>query len=296
MSAPTHWTAWALLTVAPLTWGGNFVVGRLMRDDLTPLELSFARWALALAVLAPFTARAVWRQRHLVARSWRLLFTLGATGIGGFHFLVYLALQSTGAINAGLFLSLTPVFIVALSFALFGERITPRQALGIAVSLAGAVVLVMRGDPGALARLGFNTGDLWMIVATPLWAFYSAILRRAPAAIDGPVLITVTIALGLAVLAPFVAWHTAVRGFSAMGPATWAGVAYVALFASVLAYLCWNRGIAAVGANRGGLFMHLVPVFSALLGVAVLGERLQTYHVAGAALVVAGIWLTTARR
>ncbi len=285
--------AGALLVVPPLAWAGNFVVGRLVRDAITPLELSFARWSIALLVLLPFTARAVWRQRAVVAGSWKLMLLLGATGIGGFHFLVYLALQSTGAINAGLIMSLTPVLIVALSFLLFRERVTSRQAAGIAVSLTGAVVLVLRGEPATLTALSFNPGDAWMLAAVPLWAFYSTVLRRKPAEMRPLVLLTVTIALGLAVLTPFMAVRAAAGAVSAMSVEAWGAIVYVALFASVIAYVCWNKGIATLGANRGGLFIHLLPVFSAVLAVVVLDEALRPYHLAGAALVFCGIWLTT---
>jgi drug/metabolite transporter (DMT)-like permease len=287
--------AYLLLAIAPLTWSGNFIAGRLIRDSLTPLEMSFLRWVIALLILAPFTISAVWRQRAVIARSWKFLFLLGATGIGTFHLLVYVALRDTTAINAGLMMSLTPVIIVMFSYLLFQERISQLQTLGIIISLMGVVVLLARGDIRELTHLQFNKGDLWMLAAVPLWSFYSALLRRTPREVQPLVMVTVIMVAGIAVLTPFMAFRLATVGLSPLTITNTGAVLYVAVFCSVIAYLCWNKGIAMVGANRGGLFMHLTPLFSALLGMLILNEQLRVFHLTGAILVFTGIYLTTSR-
>jgi drug/metabolite transporter (DMT)-like permease len=288
--------AYLLLAVSSLTWGGNFVVGRYVHDQVPPIALSFWRWALALAVLLPFTFVATLRQRQLIVRHWRILATLGATGITIFHILVYQALHYTAAVNAALFLSTTPVFIVALSWMLLRDRLQVRQALGIVISLLGAVVIIMRGEIGRLLQLQLNAGDLLMLAAVPNWALYSVLLRRLPPSFHPMALVTVIALFGLVFLAPLYGWELAHGGGFEVNRSTVSAILYIGLFASVLAYICWNRGVALVGANRAGLFMHLVPLFSAVLGVVALNEPVRLFHLVGAALIFGGIYLVTGAR
>ena len=285
--------AYLLLCVSALAWAGNFIVARYVHDQVTPITLSYGRWGLALVILLPFTLKQVFRQRELVRAHLKLFALLGLTGMALFHSFVYAALESTGAINAALILSLTPVFIVLLSWVLDNEPIAPAQAAGIGLSLLGAVVLITRGDAAAVRALDFNRGDLWMLAAVPNWALYSVLLRRRPAAVQPMVLLTVTIAAGLAFLTPALILELARGSDFRFGKETIAGIVYVALFASVIAYICWNRGVSVVGANRAGLFMHLVPAFSALLAIALLGESLLPHHALGIGLIIAGIYLAT---
>ncbi len=285
-----------LLAIATLTWAGNFIVGRYIHDQIPPVSLSLWRWLLAFALLLPFTLPALMRQRHVILEHWRLLAALGASGIAVFHVLVYLALRHTEAINSALFMSTTPVVIIGFSWLLFRERVTRLQALGIAASLAGALILITRGDPGLLLSLQFNRGDLYMLIAVPNWALYSVLLRRLPPGLHPLALVTTVAAFGLVFLAPAYAWELARGGHFALNAATIGSVLYIGVFASVIAYLCWNRGVATVGANRAGLFMHLIPLYSAILAVALLGESVQSFHLMGAAFIFTGIYLTNRGR
>jgi len=287
--------AYLLLCVSALAWAGNFIVGRYVHDQVTPITLSYGRWALALLILLPFTLRGVLRQLELVRTHLKLFALLGLCGMTLFHSFVYAALESTSAINAALILSLTPVIIVLLSWVLDRENIGLVQAAGIGLSVVGAGILITRGDASVIRALDFNRGDLWMLVAIPNWALYSVLLRRRPPTVEPMVLLTVTIAAGLAFLTPAFVFEIA-RGpdFHFSGK-TVASLVYVALFASVIAYICWNRGVSVVGANRAGLFMHLVPAFSAVLAIAVLAESLLLYHGVGIGLIIAGIYLATSR-
>lgn len=285
-----------LLTLAPLTWAGNFIVGRFIHEQVPPVSLTMWRWLIALAVLLPFTVPVLLRQRHLIRRYWKLIAVLGITGTALFHTLVYQALYFTEAINAALFLSTTPVVIVGLSWLLFRDPVTSRQALGIVISLCGAIAIIMRGDFSLLLQLQFNKGDIWMLAAVPNWALYCVLLRRLPGEFHPLVLLTATVAFGLIVLTPAYLWELITVGAFAINAATVASIFYVGLFASVIAYICWNRGVVLVGATRAGLFMHLVPIFSALLAISILGESLRTFHLVGIALVFTGIYLTNAPR
>ncbi|MDW8318272.1 MAG: DMT family transporter [Anaerolineae bacterium] len=273
-----------------LFWAGNFIVGRALRHEVAPIALSFWRWTVALAVLLPLTAAELWAQRDLLRQRWRSLAILGFTGVTAFQTCVYLALQTTTALNALLFLSLTPAAIAAGSWLFLGERLTARQAAGIGVSLVGAVVLIVRGDLGTLLGLRFARGDLWMLAAVLLWAIYSIVVRRRPTALSQLGFLSATVVAGMLFLAPMyaVAALTGHGGFH-VTPATVAGVIYVALLPSVAAFVLWNRGVQRLGPNRTGMYLHLMPVFGAVLGVLFLGEAIALYQVVGAGLVFLGI-------
>jgi drug/metabolite transporter (DMT)-like permease len=290
-----HPVAYLLLCISALAWAGNFIVARYVHDQVTPITLSYGRWGLALLILLPFTLRSVLRQLDLIRTHLKLFALLGLCGMTLFHSFVYAALESTSAINAALILSLTPVIIVLFSWILDREHIGLVQAAGIGLSVFGAGVLITRGDPSVIGALDFNRGDLWMLIAIPNWALYSVLLRRRPPAVEPMVLLTVTIAAGLAFLTPAFIFEIARGPDFHFNAKTVASLVYVALFASVIAYICWNRGVSVVGANRAGLFMHLVPAFSAVLAIALLAETLFLYHVLGIGMIISGIYLTTSR-
>lgn len=288
--------AYALLAIATLTWAGNFIVGRYIHDQVTPVTLNYGRWGIALLILLPFTFRSVVRQLPLILRHWRLFALLGLLGIAVFHTITYAALASTGAINAALILSLTPVVIVGLSWLLDREIVSAWQFGGILISLAGAVALITRGDVSVIRTMDFNRGDIYMLIAIPNWALYSVLLRRRPYNVEPTVLLTVAIAAGVLFMTPLMVIEL-LRGSSfRVNVETTLSVAYLAVFASVIAYFCWNRGVEIVGANKAGLFMHLVPAFGTLLAIVILGESFAGYHVAGIVLIVTGIYLTTSHR
>jgi drug/metabolite transporter (DMT)-like permease len=290
---------WLLAALPPLFWAGNFVLARALHADLPPLALSFWRWALALLILLPFGLPALWRQHALLARHWRLLLALALLGITGYNTLLYTGLQDTTATNALLLSSATPVLIVALSFALLGERLRLAVLAGLALSLAGVGLIVSAGAPTRLLDIGLQAGDAWVLAASLDWALYSVLLRRRPAGLEPLGFLTALMLLGLPPLAGLYAWQLGSATDAGLGfvpnAANLTAIGYVALFPSVLAYIFWNRAVAELGANRTGQYMHLVPVFGILLGVLVLGERLAWFHAAGAALIAGGI-LWSARR
>lgn len=277
-----------MLMAAALLWAGNFVAGRAMGDSISALGLNVWRWSLALMILLPLALPELRRCGQEIRASWRYLALLGLTGVAAFHVLVYKALEHTTATNALLVLSTAPAVIMLLSRAAFGDAIRPVQWLGIVVSFAGAVVLICRGDPAALAALRLGDGELWMLAAVPTWSVYSVLLKRRPRTLPDRSILTVSTAIGLLWMMPLVLASPRVL-VVAWTPELAAGVAYIGIGASVVAFLCWNRGVALVGPARAGVYMHLMPVFGALLGFLLLGEALQPYHALGAALVATGI-------
>lgn len=282
-----------VLVIPPLCWAGNFVIGRATHAEITPLMLTFARWLVASLVLAPFAALAAWRARAALLRHWRLLTILALTGVVGFQYCVYRGLQTTTAINGVLIIATIPVVIPLIAYLLDGARIGGRQRLGIAISLAGVVVIVSKGDPTALGALSLTAGDGWMALAVPNWALYSVLVRRRPAAIPPFVLLLATALIGVVALAPAVA---AAVGAGALPVASWGvglSIGYVGIFASVLAFAAWNHGIARIGASRAGVFIHLMPPSAAVLAMVFLDERLAPFHVPGIALIGIGLWLAS---
>ncbi len=284
------------LSLASLFWSGNFVVGRAVHGRIPPVGLAFWRWTVALAILAVVARRPLAAQWRTIARAWPIVVPLGILGVGNFNMLVYVGLQDTTATNALLLQSACPAFIVAISAAIGAGRPSPRQLAGIAASLAGVLVILARGAPGALGSLAISPGDLWVLAAVLSWAIYTLLLARRPEGVDPLALLAVLVLVGVLWIAPWYALEIARGGRIRPDAVTLASVAYVALFASVGAYALWNAGVAHVGASRAGVFLHLMPAFGLVLAIAVLGERLRVFHVAGIALILGGVYLAGVAR
>jgi drug/metabolite transporter (DMT)-like permease len=288
--------AWAWLVSAPLFWAGNFIVGRALRGDAPPITLNFWRWAIALAILIPLTRGQLRQHREALLRAWPLVLALGLTGIALYQVLAYFALSMTTAISAALVGATAPLAIALCAWAAYRDPIAPRQGLGLLAALCGAAIVITRGDLAALLGLRLGQGELLMAAAVGVWAVYSVLLKRAPAGVPGLTLLTASALAGLALMAPVYLWRLAAGERMALSPTTLLGVGYTALFASVLAFFAWGRGVAALGPSRAAGFINLLPIFTALLSVALLGEQIAPYHLAGAALVFLGIALAGGAR
>lgn len=281
-----------LLTLAVFFWAGNFIVGRAVRADVPPVALAFWRWFFA-AILVTVMAR-----RHLSAdlaklrRSWGIVLLLAFAGIACFNTLVYIGLQHTIAVNALLMQSLMPVMIVGLSFLLFKEKIDLIQAAGVALSLLGALTIIGRGSLGVLLSLSLNRGDILVFIAVAGYAGYSIGLRKRPA-VHPLSFVAATFILGDLLLLPLYIWETMAGRSLHLDAPTVMAISYVAVFPSIVSYLCFNRGVELVGANRAGMFIHLIPVFGSVMAIVFLGESLQLFHIVGILLIAAGISMAT---
>ena len=283
----------AALIAATLLWGGNFVAGKALAGDVPPTAISFLRWSVALLVLLPLGFGELRRHRALLLAHWRLIAAVGATGIAGYTLCFYQALAATTAINALLFVSTAPLLITLANWCVFRDRVTPWQVLGTVVSSLGTVVIIAQGDATLLLALRFNRGDLWMVAGVLVWVAYSLLLRRRPSALPSQPFFTASVLAGTALLAPLYCWQFAYGERLALTGPVAAGVLYVALGVSALGYACWTRGVAAVGPDRAGTFLHLIPVFGTTMAIIFLDERLAPYHLSGAAMVAAGIGLAS---
>jgi len=285
-----------LLALAMLCWAGNWVVGRAVHGEIPPFTLNFWRWLGSLFVILPFAWPSLRREWPLLLLNWKWVFPMAAIGASVFQSLIYLGLQSTTALNGALINAAVPVFVVLIAWPVLGERIGARQAAGILISLAGVVVILVRGDGAVLRSLRFNPGDLWILGAMPLWSLYTVLTKRWPAGLSRMSFLAALAGIGVVCQAPLYGYELAAGQVLRLTPANLAAIAYVAFFASFLAYVFYNNAMAHAAPAVAGLFHHLHPAFTALLGMIFLGEKPGWFHGAGILLIASGLALTTTTR
>jgi drug/metabolite transporter (DMT)-like permease len=280
-----------------LFWSGNAIIGRAAPQfDMPPIGFNFWRWTLALAILVPFAAAELRRDRAALKAGWAWFVAYGAAGICFYNVFFYIGLQTTTAIQAALVISVLPAIVLLLAWMIYGERMTARQAVGACISIPGATLVILQGRVGALADVAFVRGDLWILAAAFAWAVQILMLRRMPKGVGFVTFQTVAIATGVACMLPF--YLTEELAGHPM-PITWEAIGFVAyggVIGGVLGFTFWNFGTIRIGAQAAGYLSNLYPIFTALLAVTLLGERLLWYHWIGGAMVLGGIALATSAR
>lgn len=282
-----------LLVLCVLFWSGNFVLARAMSQEIPPVALSFWRWAVATLVILPWALGPLRRNWPLLRQHLGRMLLLAALGVAGFNTLVYLGLQHTTAINGLLLQSSLPLQIIILNAVLFRHPTSALELGSVFLSLAGVLLILAAGDLTRLLQGGWNPGDLWILSAVLVWALYSTLLRWRPPGLDPLAFLGFTMLTGTLLILPLWLWELSTGVSPEMTANSLLTVAYVAIFPSVLSYLFWNRGVAEIGANRAGHFIHLNPVFGSLLAVGLLGETFAWYHAVGALLVAIAIWISS---
>jgi len=285
-----------LLVLTTLFWAGNFNVGRAISGEVPPVGLSFWRWVLAFSLLLPFAYRPMKQQWSVMREHLGLIIVLSALGVAVFNSFVYLGLQSTSATNGVLMQSVCPILIILLSTLFFSDKANTQQWLGVLVSLSGAAVILVRGDINVLWTLDFNQGDLWILSAVISWSIYTVLLRKLPPALKGLPFLGYSMLFGLLLILPFYLLESWLGRTMPITLTSVLGVSYVAVFASLLAFLFWNNATSRLGANRSGQFIHLIPVFGLSIATLVLGEQLQYFHFLGMLLVAIGLVLANMKR
>jgi drug/metabolite transporter (DMT)-like permease len=282
-----------LLTLPPLLWAGNAIVGRLVHDQLPPVLLNLLRWTIAFLILLPLAGPVFGREAGMW-RSWKLFAMLGLLGIGMYNALQYLALQSSTPINVTLVASGLPVWMLLTGRLFFGVPVARRQVAGAVLSITGVVLVLARGEWRHVLELRLVAGDLFMILATIAWSFYSWLLMRAkePAALraDWAGFLLAQVGFGVLWSGGFALGEQALGAIAVQW--SWmlaAALLYVAVFPAVIAFRCWGEGVRRAGPSIGAFFVNLTPLFTALLSSAFLGEAPHGYHVAAFALIVGGI-------
>lgn len=288
-----RFTAWLVLAATLLLWSGNWIVARAVRDDISPGLATSGRLVIVAAILLPFAWRGLAAKLPAFSRrDWLILWLLGFSG-GGLHLsLQWLGLHYTTATSATLYLSTAPIFILLLAAPLLGERIVPRQWLGVAISFAGVVVIGMQGR---LLQPTFNVGDLCALASMAMWGSYTVFLRMRHDALDTVEFLAMVCLLGLVFMTPWVVIEYFVGMQLRLTPAGAAAVLYSAIGSLLLAYAGWSYVVKRMGASRAGVTMHLMPAIAVVLAAIFLGERPYWYHFAGVLLILAGVALASTR-
>ncbi|AXK82860.1 DMT family transporter [Pseudolabrys taiwanensis] len=284
-----------LLALAGLCWSGNHLVGRAMAGEVPPIGASTLRWLVPLALVLPLARPHLARDWPEIRKHWPALLWLGMTGGAMFSILQFVGLRYTTALNVSVLNSLVPVLIIAVGTLMFRDRITGFQIAGIITSSLGVLVVISRGQFDTLRQFAFNWGDLLTVLSMLFFSVYAACLRLRPR-INGWSFLVVLAAISVVVTLPL-AIAEAYTGTTFK--ATWltfGSLAYVSIFPSVVAYAAWNRGVELIGANRAGPFLHLVPIYTAILATTLLGEPLALFHIVGFGLILSGVWLASVRK
>ena len=294
---PASWLnnqPYLLLSLTSLFWAGNIVLARHVGSHVPPLTLTAIRWFGVFFILLPFAWPHLQRDWPALRARLPLMLLLSATGFAYNNAISYWAMQYTQALNALLIQSAGPLFVALWSLMLFGVRLTGAQFAGIAISLTGVLTIVLRGDLWALASISFNRGDMMFASSLVSFGLYSALIPRRPRTHQLS-FISFTTCCGALMLVPFSLWELSSGATLQLDALTLATLAYVLVFPSTLAYLFYNRGVMLIGPNRAAPFFHLVPVFGSAMAILLLGERLQLFHLAGYALVLAGVVIASRR-
>lgn len=280
-----------LATLTMLFWAGNTLLGRAIVDVVPPVALAQMRWTGAFVLMVPFAWPHLRRDAALVRRHIVSLSILAFFGITVYNTFLYIGVHTTSAVNAAMLSSLFPMTVAALGFIIYRDRLTPMQGLGIALSCIGAAIILSHGSLAFAMSFRFVVGDLWILASMVAYSLYTVLLKGRPP-VHLLTLVTVTIFLGQLFLWPF----TIAEGLAGervhFDAPTVASVVYVVIFPAILAYLCFNRAVALIGSNRIAPFFHLIPVFTSIGAVLLIGEVIAPYHLAGWTLIVVGIVAT----
>lgn len=296
--SPITWLSnqpYLLLSLTSLFWAGNIVLGRYVAGHVPPITLAFIRWGGAFLLILPFAWTHLLREWPSIRANMRMMLILTSTGIAAYNTIAYIGLQYTQALNGLLIQSAGPLFVAVWSLILYGARLTLGQALGILVSLVGVLTILLRGDLEALTSVAFNKGDLIFAGALLIFCIYSAMMPHRPR-IHALAFLGFTTGVGAAMLIPFVAWEIQSGYTLTFDRETLLALGYVIVFPSTLAYLCYNRGVELIGANRSAPFYHLIPVFGSVLAIGFLGEEPRLFHLVGYALVLSGVFIAARRQ
>ncbi|WP_020407587.1 DMT family transporter [Hahella ganghwensis] len=285
------WLPYAGLVCTSLFWAGNAIVARGVNDMIPPLALSFLRWSACALLVSPFMYRAYRRHHAIIRLHWKRILILSFMSITTYNSLLYVSAQYTSALNITLVTSLMPITTIALSAPLLGAAVGLRSIAGIICAFAGALYVILKGDPGALWRLELNTGDSIMAIAMLIWSLYSILLRKWQIPIPGFDLFLIFLGIGVVMISPFYLAEFHIRGGFEISNQLIFAIVYVAIFPSLLAYVFWNFGVTQTSPSTASLFFYLTPLITALLAIPFLGELPQIYHGIGGLIIILGLWL-----
>ena len=286
-------TAYIFLLFAALFWSGNFIVGKAASlYEIPPFTLNFYRWLFAWLILAPFTLKEIFEKKKYILENIKLIMILGIASITLFNSIVYYSLNFTNVISGVLMISTIPVMIIFFSSIFKIEKTNAYQISGVIFSLFGVVMIITKAELNLLLNLNFNKGDVWMVVAMFSWAIYSALLKKKKHKLSQISLLETIISMGLIFLFPIYIIEMKMGYHVTLNVPFVLTLVYVVLFPGLASFIFWIKGISIIGANRSGIFLHLMPIMSTILAIIIFEEKFMFYHLVGAILILIGIFLS----
>jgi len=281
---------------ATAIWSGNFIIARDLNESIPPISLAFWRWVVAVLVLTPFAYKKLITEWKILKKNSLYLSIVSFLGVTVFNTLIYVAGHTTTAINLSLISITFPVFIVILSRVFYKETITIYKTIGILLVLFGVVLLITKGELSKLLNLSFAIGDTWMLLAAIIFALYSILLRKKPTELSVSGFQLSTFILGLVFLFPFFIWQTLSSPPIQFESKTIFSILYVGIFASLTAYILWNKAIVNIGATNAGIIYYTLPIFSGFLAYLFLDETIGINHLYSLLLILSGILIATLKK
>ncbi len=274
---------------ATAIWSGNFIVARGLSENIAPVSLAFYRWLVAVIVFTPFAAKALLHEWPIIKKHIIYFSITSFLGLKIFNTLIYFAGHTTTAMNLSLIAITFPIFILLFSRFFFKEVITVKKGFGIIMVLIGVLFLITKGKISTLLSISFNIGDVWMLLASIIFAIYSLFLKNKPEGVSVKALQLATFILGLIFLFPFFLWEQTIVHQSFLNQATIPAILYIGVFASLCAFVLWNRAIIVLGPSRAGMVYYTLPLFSGFLGYLFLHETIRMIHFYSMILILSGI-------
>ena len=293
MTKQSNFLAYIFLLLTVTFWAGNFIVGKFASFyEVPPFSLNFYRWFFAWLILAPFTIPEILKKKKYIFENYKLFIILGVTSITIFNSIVYYSLNFTQVISGVLMISTIPVMIMFFSFILKIEKTNLFQIIGVIFSFLGVIIIITKANFQILKNLDFNKGDITMVVAMFSWALYSTLLKRQKYELSQISLLQVVMTFGLIFLIPiyFIEYQIGYR-INLDKPFILI-LSYVVLLPGLASFILWIKGISMIGANRSGVFLHLMPILSAIMAMIFFNEKFMFYHILGACFIVIGILLS----
>jgi len=289
--------AYILLVLTTIFWSGNFIVGKAATIyEIPPFSLNFFRWLFAGIILLPFTFKEIFLKKNYIKANIGLFIILGITSITVFNSIVYYSLYFTQVITGVLMISTIPVWIILISSLLKIEKTNIYQIFGILLSLIGVVAIITKSDLEVIKGLEFNKGDLSIIVAMFSWAIFSTLLKKKKLEVSQITLLQVVIIFGLIFLTPIYIIELLLGNYIILEKPFFLTLAYVVIFPGLLSFLFWIKGISVIGANRSGIFLHLMPIFGSIFAIIIFKEKIMFYHLIGAMFIIFGIRISNIKK
>ena len=282
-----------MLLFATLFWAGNFIVGKIaFLENVPPFSLTFFRWLLVWLILIPFTYKELFELKKIILKNILLLFFLGLTSVGLFNSFIYNALNFTQVINASLFNAVIPAAIILFCFLFKLDKTNKYQLMGLVLTIFGILSIITKLNLDILLTLSFNKGDLLMIGAVITWGIYSAFLKKKKFEMSLLTFVHILCTFGLIALIPQFLYEF-LQGQTIKVNSTFVySLLYLAIFPSIGSYYCWAGAVSIIGANRAGIFLSLIPLFSAIMAILFFKEKFQFYHFIGSILTLFGLFLS----